>query len=71
MFWQVFLLISKFMHVVLGVSTPQSFPPPLDKEEETACFHAAAEGDDKARERLILHNLRLVAHIVRKYDPTA
>ena len=71
MFWQVFLLISKFMHVVLGVSTPQSFPPPLDKEEETACFHAAAEGDDKARERLILHNLRLVAHIVRKYYPTA
>ncbi len=71
MFWQVFLLISKFMHVVLGVSTPQSFPPPLDKEEETACFYAAAEGDDKARERLILHNLRLVAHIVRKYYPTA
>lgn len=71
MFWQVFLLISKFMHLVLGVSTPQSFPPPLDKEEETACFHAAAEGDDKAREKLILHNLRLVAHIVRKYYPTA
>lgn len=71
MFWQVFLLISKFMHLVLGVSTPQSFPPPLDKDEETACFHAAAAGDDKAREKLILHNLRLVAHIVRKYYPTA
>lgn len=71
MFWQVFLLISKFMHVVLGVSTPQSFPPPLEKEEEAACFAAAAEGDDQAREKLILHNLRLVAHIVRKYYPTA
>ena len=71
MFWQVCLLISKFMHLVLGVSTPQSFPPPLDKDEETACFHAAAAGDDKAREKLILHNLRLVAHIVRKYYPTA
>ena len=71
MFWQVFLLISKFMHVVLGVSTPQSFPPPLEKEEEAACFVAVAAGDDGAREKLILHNLRLVAHIVRKYYPTA
>ena len=71
MFWQVFLLISKFMHVVLGVGTPQCFPPPLDKDEEVACFTAAAEGDDRAREKLILHNLRLVAHIVRKYYPTA
>ena len=58
MFWQVFLLISKFMHMVLGVSTPQSFPPPLEKEEEAACFVAAAAGDDGAREKLILHNLR-------------
>ena len=71
MFWQVFILISKFLHMILGVSTPQNFPPPLDKEEEVACFLAAAEGDDKARERLILHNLRLVAHIVRKYYPAA
>lgn len=71
MFWQIFFLLSKFAHVVLGVSTPQSFPPPLGKEEETACFLAAAEGDAAAREKLILHNLRLVAHIVRKYYPTA
>ena len=71
MFWHFFALISKFMHMILGVSTPQSFPPPLGREEETRCFYAAAEGDDAARERLILHNLRLVAHIVRKYYPTA
>lgn len=71
MFWQIFLLISKFTHMILGVGTPQSFPPPLDKEEEANCFFAAAEGDSSARDRLILHNLRLVAHIVRKYYPTA
>lgn len=71
MFWQIFFLLSKFVHVVLGVSTPQSFPPPLGKDEETACFHAAATGDAAAREKLILHNLRLVAHIVRKYYPSA
>ena len=71
MFWQLVLLISKYMHMILGISTPQSFPPPLDKEEETACFCRASEGDGAAREKLILHNLRLVAHIVRKYYPTA
>ena len=71
MFWQIFLLISKFTHMVLGIATPQSFPPPLKKEEETQCFIKAAEGDSEAREKLILHNLRLVAHIVRKYYPAA
>lgn len=71
MFWQIFLLISKFTHMVLGISTPQNFPPPLDREEEITCFLAAAEGDGNARERLILHNLRLVAHIVKKYYPAA
>ncbi|MBR4874106.1 MAG: RNA polymerase sporulation sigma factor SigK [Clostridia bacterium] len=71
MFWQIFFLLSKFAHVILGVSTPQSFPPPLGKEEETALFLAAAKGDAAAREKLILHNLRLVAHIVRKYYPAA
>ena len=71
MFWQIFVLISKFTHMILGISTPQSFPPPLGKEEETQCFIAATGGDDEARNRLILHNLRLVAHIVRKYYPSA
>jgi RNA polymerase sporulation-specific sigma factor len=71
MFWQIFLLIAKFTHMILGVGSPQSFPPPLSKEEETSCFLAAAEGDSAARDRLILHNLRLVAHIVRKYYPTS
>jgi len=71
MFWQIFLLLSKFTHMVLGIATPQNFPPPLKKEEEMLYFTQAAEGDSKAREKLILHNLRLVAHIVRKYYPAA
>ena len=71
MFWQIFMLISKFTHMVLGIATPQNFPPPLKKEEETQYFIKAAEGDSEAREKLILHNLRLVAHIVRKYYPAA
>ena len=58
---------ARFYHTVLGVSTPQSFPPPLSLEEERECFLRKSEGDEEARRRLILHNLRLVSHIVRKY----
>ncbi len=44
-----------------------SFPSPLTAAEEREAFVAMHAGDKKARERLILHNLRLVAHIVKKY----
>ena len=60
-------VLSRFLHVMLGISTPNNFPPPLPKEEEHEAFLHAREGDSAAREKLILHNLRLVSHIVRKY----
>ncbi len=44
-----------------------SFPRPLKPEEEQALVARAGEGDLEARNRLIEHNLRLVAHIVKKY----
>ena len=50
------------------VSSIQGFPKPLDKEEELLWVDRLAEGDEKAREVLINHNLRLVAHIVKKYS---
>ncbi len=45
-----------------------SFPPPLTKEEETHYFSLLHNGDQKAREVLIERNLRLVAHIAKKYS---
>ena len=45
-----------------------SFPDPLSKEEEDLYVEKAKLGDHFAREKLIEHNLRLVAHIVKKYD---
>lgn len=51
----------------LKVDEASCFPPPLSYEEEQECFRRCKEGDEAAREKLILHNLRLVAHIVKKY----
>lgn len=44
-----------------------SFPKPLGAEEERRLLIAKAEGDRAARDKLIEHNLRLVAHVVKKY----
>ena len=44
-----------------------SFPRPLTGQEEARCLQLAREGDTEARNVLIRHNLRLVAHIMKKY----
>ncbi|MBM0064256.1 RNA polymerase sporulation sigma factor SigK [Alkalicoccobacillus gibsonii] len=47
-----------------------AFPQPLKKEEERKYLALMAEGDPEARNLLIEHNLRLVAHIVKKFENT-
>ena len=61
------LIMSNFLYLFLKVSYSQTFPPPLSPSEEAECFRKMRAGDQKAREKLIEHNLRLVAHIVKKY----
>lgn len=46
----------------------KSFPKPLSTKEETDYLRRCKEGDKDARDKLIEHNLRLVAHIVKKYN---
>ncbi len=46
------------------------FPKPLSAKQEEECFELMKNGDSSARSRLIEHNLRLVAHIVKKYSST-
>lgn len=60
-------IISRLFCLFLKVSGAKSFPSPLTPEEETDCFLRIKQGDRQAREKLIEHNLRLVAHIVKKY----
>ncbi len=43
------------------------FPKPLSKDEEYSCFERMRNGDAASKNRLVEHNLRLVAHIIKKY----
>ena len=52
----------------MGSYSNEIFPPPLDEKEENDCILKMMNGDKDARNKLILHNLRLVAHIVKKFD---
>ncbi len=54
--------------LVSYISNHNSFPKPLDKEEEAECIRRMSEGDVEAKNKLIEHNLRLVAHIAKKYS---
>ena len=63
----IIALLAKMLHPVLGIGSQQNFPPILSPEEEKKYFDEMKKGSEDARQKLILHNLRLVAHIVRKY----
>ncbi|MBR5779526.1 MAG: RNA polymerase sporulation sigma factor SigK [Clostridia bacterium] len=63
-------IVSKCFCLLLRTSDTHSFPPPLSKAEEHSLFVRAHGGDLAARNKLIEHNLRLVAHIVKKYYTT-
>lgn len=67
----LFSLVSKCFCLILRTSDTHSFPPPLSKEEEHELFVRTRRGDLAARNKLIEHNLRLVAHIVKKYYTAA
>ena len=71
MLGEIFSMLSSILHLILGISQPQNFPPPLPREREREYFLLAEKGDERARQELIMHNLRLVSHIVRKYYASA
>ncbi|AXH98944.1 RNA polymerase sporulation sigma factor SigK [Sporosarcina sp. PTS2304] len=54
---------------LIGYIRGQAFLRPLSKAEEAECLRRLAEGDESARDELIEHNMRLVAHIVKKFQP--
>lgn len=62
----VWLIFSSMLYT-LRLDTGSSFPKPLSAEEERHYLALASEGDLQARNILIERNLRLVAHIMKKY----
>ena len=63
----IFTLIGNMLCFILHVTDTESFPKPLSKKEEAKMIELLSNGDENARKKLIEHNLRLVAHIIKKY----
>lgn len=60
-------VLQQIFYISLYIQGLGSFPKPLSPQQEEEYFHLFQNGDDCARKKLIEHNLRLVAHIVKKY----
>lgn len=60
-------ILSNLLFLVLHVTGAGSFPRPLNAQEERRYLEQMQHGDMAARNQLIEHNLRLVAHIIKKY----
>ena len=57
--------------VIWYINGPQTLPPPLTQEEEIKVFEGLETGDKQAREKMIVHNLRLVIYIAKKFESSA
>lgn len=67
MFFNFFSMF-KDLFCITGSYSNEVFPEPLNAHDEEECIRKKEEGDSQARNKLIEHNLRLVAHIVKKFD---
>ena len=67
----LFYLLKYGAFLLSYVSHANAFPKPLSPEEEDEYLLLAKEGDESAKNKLIEHNLRLVAHIAKKYSQSS
>lgn len=68
MFYRIIdFIMGNLLFFALHLEKSGVFPKPLSAKEERECFERMAKGDSSARSKLIEHNLRLVAHIIKKY----
>ena len=60
-------VLSHLLYFTLHLENAGSFPKPLGAKEERDCLEKMKAGDTAAQKKLVEHNLRLVAHIIKKY----
>lgn len=70
--WLFILSLIRFGPFLLSYvsNNTNTFPRPLSAKEEAECLMLMKEGDENAKNKLIEHNLRLVAHVAKKYTQT-
>ncbi len=62
------ILLKLFKKEIFYINSPQMLPPPLEKEEEEQCVVDFINGDSRARDKLVEHNLRLVVYVAKKFE---
>lgn len=67
MFSALWTFLSNIFHFALHINSAGSFPRPLSAKEEEKYLRLAKSGDKQAKNKLVEHNLRLVAHVIKKY----
>ena len=67
MFSALWTFLSNIFHFALHINSVGSFPRPLSAKEEEKYLRLAKSGDKQAKNKLVEHNLRLVAHVIKKY----
>lgn len=67
----IWSLLGRIVFFTGAIGNKSSFPKPLSKEDEERYLERVAKGDKEARDILVKHNMRLVAHIVKKYSGAA
>ncbi|MBR2027738.1 MAG: sigma-70 family RNA polymerase sigma factor [Oscillospiraceae bacterium] len=68
---RLLLNLSKDTGIIWYINGPQTLPPPLSETEEQIIFKGLENGDRAAREKMIVHNLRLVIYIAKKFESSA
>ncbi|MDR1364938.1 MAG: RNA polymerase sporulation sigma factor SigK [Oscillospiraceae bacterium] len=66
-FYSILEIISNVVFIALHVINPSVFPSALSKQKENELLNLALKGDKKAKNQLVECNLRLVAHIIKKF----
>ena len=67
----LYAVLGKLVFFTSAIGGKSSFPKPLSPEDEAKYLRLAREGDKNAKDTLVRHNMRLVAHIVKKYNRAA